>query len=68
MTNPGGSEHAGVQNPLLSPTTVLRLHLPVSYDRVSGVTDNTPGQVAVRTTGADYETFHFVLNNKSSGN
>lgn len=38
--------------------------LALSYDRITGITDYTLGQLASLTSGAYVETFHFVLNNK----
>ncbi len=38
--------------------------LPLSYDRYTGATDLTLGQLAAQAQGTDHETFHFVLNNK----
>ena len=37
--------------------------LPLSYDRATGSTDRTLGQLAAQQSGASHETFHFVLNN-----
>jgi hypothetical protein len=37
--------------------------LALGYDRLTGVTNYTLGQLAVQTPGSRHETFHFVLNN-----
>jgi len=37
--------------------------LPLSFNRVTGSVDYTLGQLAAQASGADHETFHFVLNN-----
>jgi hypothetical protein len=36
---------------------------PLAYDRVTGDTDYTLGQLAAQAAGTYHETFHFVLNN-----
>jgi hypothetical protein len=37
--------------------------LVLSYDRITGASDYTLGQVAAQTPGTAHETFHFVVNN-----
>lgn len=37
--------------------------MPLSFDRITGQTDYTLGQLAAQSPGTYHETFHFVLNN-----
>ena len=38
--------------------------IPVSYDRTTGATELTIGELAAQSPGTYHETFHFALNNK----